>query len=93
MEATAAEDAAAKSGDMWTAADENAAAANKHGEMWTEAEDNLIDTAVRHHKLRWKAIAAMLPGRTESGCRNRWVRNMERAQSETRTTCARPLQR
>lgn len=54
------------------------AAANKHGDMWTEAEDALIDTAVRHHKLRWKAIAAMLPGRSESGCRNRWVRNMEK---------------
>ena len=23
--------------------------------------------------LRWKAVAELLPGRTESGCRNRWV--------------------
>ena len=33
---------------------------------------------VRMRGLRWKAVAALLPGRTESGCRNRWVRNQER---------------
>ena len=33
---------------------------------------------VRIRGLRWKAVAALLPGRTESGCRNRWVRNQER---------------
>ena len=27
--------------------------------------------------LRWREIAARLPGRTESGCRNRWVRTQE----------------
>ena len=28
--------------------------------------------------LRWRAIAEKLPGRSESGCRNRWVRNQQR---------------
>ena len=52
--------------------------AGKHGDMWTADEDMIIDHAVRVRGLRWKAIAALLPGRTESGCRNRWVRNQER---------------
>jgi len=39
--------------------------------MWTEEEDRIIDYAVRFQGLRWKAVAAMLPGRTDSGCRNR----------------------
>ena len=50
----------------------------KHGDMWTADEDKTIDNALRVRGLRWKAIAALLPGRTESGCRNRWVRNQER---------------
>jgi hypothetical protein len=52
--------------------------ANKHGDMWTAEEDRIIDHAVRFQDLRWKAIAALLPGRTDSGCRNRWVRNQQR---------------
>ena len=31
---------------------------------------------VRMRGLRWKAVAELLPGRTESGCRNRWVANL-----------------
>jgi len=50
----------------------------KHGDMWTPEEDHIIDIAVRIQGLRWRAIAAMLPGRTDSGCRNRWVRSQER---------------
>lgn len=50
----------------------------KHGDMWTPEEDQIIDVAVRIQGLRWRAIAAMLPGRTDSGCRNRWVRSQER---------------
>lgn len=50
----------------------------KHGDMWTPEEDQIIDIAVRIQGLRWRAIAAMLPGRTDSGCRNRWVRSQER---------------
>lgn len=51
---------------------------SKYGEMWTEEEDRIIDEGVRLRGLRWRAIAALLPGRTNSGCRNRWVRNQER---------------
>jgi len=50
----------------------------KHGDMWTPEEDQIIDHAVRIQGLRWRAIATMLPGRTDSGCRNRWVRSQER---------------
>uniref|UniRef100_A0A7S4ETA8 Uncharacterized protein n=1 Tax=Chrysotila carterae TaxID=13221 RepID=A0A7S4ETA8_CHRCT len=50
----------------------------KHGDMWTPEEDRIIDWAVRVQGLRWRAIAEMLPGRTDSGCRNRWVRSQER---------------
>lgn len=50
----------------------------KHGDMWTAEEDRIIDQGVRLQGLKWKAIAALLPGRTDSGCRNRWVRIQER---------------
>ena len=50
--------------------------------MWTEQEDLIIDQGVRLQGLRWKAIAALLPGRTDSGCRNRWVRTQERELAE-----------
>ena len=60
------------------AAEEAAGKGGKHGDMWTAEEDLTIDHAVRIRGLRWKAVAALLPGRTESGCRNRWVRNQER---------------
>ena len=32
---------------------------------------DVIDHAVRMRGLRWRAVAELLPGRTESGCRNR----------------------
>mmetsp|Transcript_70671 Transcript_70671/g.117390 ORF Transcript_70671/g.117390 Transcript_70671/m.117390 type:complete len:386 (-) Transcript_70671:151-1308(-) len=51
---------------------------DKHGDMWTAEEDRIIDEGVRLQGLKWRAIAAMLPGRTDSGCRNRWVRTQER---------------
>ena len=50
----------------------------RHGDMWTAEEDEMIDRGVRLEGLRWREIAARLPGRTESGCRNRWVRTQER---------------
>merc|ERR1719487_399422 len=50
----------------------------RHGDMWTAEEDRIIDMGVRVQGLKWRAIAALLPGRTESGCRNRWVRTQER---------------
>jgi len=50
---------------------------DKHGDMWTPDEDMVIDHAVRVQGLRWKAVAAALPGRSDSGCRNRWVRSQQ----------------
>ncbi|EOD12682.1 hypothetical protein EMIHUDRAFT_213460 [Emiliania huxleyi CCMP1516] len=50
----------------------------KHGDMWTEEEDSIIDNAVAQRGPCWAAIAQLLPGRTYSGCRNRWVRLQER---------------
>jgi len=50
----------------------------RHGDMWTAEEDRIIDTGVRVQRLKWRAIAEMLPGRTDSGCRNRWVRTQQR---------------
>lgn len=55
----------------------------KHGDMWTPEEDEIIDTAFRVQGLRWNAIAAKLPGRTDSACRNRWVRNQKRQLAAT----------
>ena len=37
-----------------------------------------IDEGVRLEGLRWREVAEKLPGRTASGCRNRWVRTQER---------------
>jgi len=48
--------------------------------MWTVEEDLLILSQVEHHGKQWCKIAALLPGRTGNGVRNRWNR-MERAQA------------
>mmetsp|Transcript_1431 Transcript_1431/g.4996 ORF Transcript_1431/g.4996 Transcript_1431/m.4996 type:complete len:263 (-) Transcript_1431:73-861(-) len=58
------------------------------GDMWTEEEDRYIDHAVRVEHLKWRAIAANLSGRTESGCRNRWVRNQRRWLAVVGVQCA-----
>ena len=67
----------------------------KHGDMRTAEEDLIIDIGVRVQGLRWRAIAEKLPGRSESGCRNRWVRNQQRLLAQagqpvqgTRAVCA-----
>lgn len=61
---------------------------NLGGDMWTEEEDRYIDHAVRVMHLKWRAIAANLSGRTESGCRNRWVRNQRRWLAVVGVQCA-----
>ena len=48
-----------------------------HGD-WSAEEDTMIVEAISRLGCKWRAVAALLPGRTESGCRNRWVRNQER---------------
>ena len=41
---------------------------------WTTLEDQKIVEAVRLLGKRWPEIAALLPGRTTDGVRNRWQR-------------------
>jgi len=76
QEAMAARGGRAASGDY---GEDGSLAPSKHGDMWTKEEDLTIDEGVKMHGFKWRAIAAVLPGRTESGCRNRWIRNQERA--------------
>ena len=44
----------------------------QHGDMWTEEEDQVIDDGFHQHGPSWREIAQLLPGRTHSGCRNRY---------------------
>ena len=41
---------------------------------WTEWEDAAIRSGVLELGLRWRAIAARLPGRSDDAVRNRWAR-------------------
>ena len=46
-----------------------------HGRsMWTEEEDRLIVEGVRTFGCKWRRIASMLHGRSDSSVRNRWTR-------------------
>jgi hypothetical protein len=45
---------------------------------WTEDEDLMLKAAVQTHGGKnWNAIAAMIPGRTKSQCRDRWMKRMD----------------
>ena len=41
---------------------------------WTVHEDNIVRIGVCLHGYKWRAIASMLTGRTDSSVRNRWNR-------------------
>jgi len=41
---------------------------------WTAAEDAAIRSGVSELGMRWRAIAARLPGRSDDAVRNRWAR-------------------
>ena len=41
---------------------------------WTAAEDAIIEEGVRKHGLKWRCIAGMLTGRSDSAIRNRYLR-------------------
>jgi hypothetical protein len=45
-----------------------------HMNKWTPDEDDKLKDAVQMHGVRkdWKAVARLVPGRTEIQCRNRW---------------------
>ena len=49
---------------------------------WTTLEDQKIVEAVRLLGKRWPEIAALLPGRTTDGVRNRWQRLESYGQGE-----------
>jgi hypothetical protein len=40
---------------------------------WTEEEDIMLTRAVAEHGCDWVAIAALVPGRTNTKCRQHWV--------------------
>jgi hypothetical protein len=47
--------------------------ANGHSVKWTAVEDSKLKDAVQTHGgKKWGAIAALVPGRVERQCRNRW---------------------
>jgi len=53
-----------------------------HGRhMWTVEEDRIIEDGVRRFGCKWRQIAALLPGRTDSSVRNRWMRLCKESQS------------
>ena len=47
---------------------------------WTAHEDELIRKGVAIHGIRWRRVAAMLPGRSDDAVRNRWSRLRETTQ-------------
>lgn len=56
-----------------------------HGRaMWTQHEDTLIEEGVRRYGLKWRQIAASLPGRSDSSVRNRWMRLQKDVQMDAR---------
>ena len=41
--------------------------------LWTAEEDNIIEEGVKRYGAKWRQIAEMLPGRSDSSARNRCV--------------------
>lgn len=64
-----------------------------HRAHWTEEEDALLTRAVQEvggPNRKWKQIAALIPGRTNVQCRERWVNHLDPAVSKedwTREVC------
>ncbi|TFK93537.1 hypothetical protein K466DRAFT_537804 [Polyporus arcularius HHB13444] len=48
------------------------------GKPWTTQEDNLLIQAVAIHgeNDNWKAVATLVPGRTNKACRKRWLHSL-----------------
>jgi hypothetical protein len=46
---------------------------------WTPAEDAKLTEAVKKHDNDWVAVAAMVPGRTNKQCRQRWALSLDPA--------------
>jgi myb proto-oncogene protein len=58
--------------------------ANGRKSKWTPEEDAMLTEAVENHGKDWVAVAAMVPGRNNVLCRERWVRNMDPANGKKR---------
>jgi len=58
--------------EVVTAAEERAAATSRLA--WSEKEDQMITAGVKRHGCKWRLLAEMLPGRSDSSIRNRWHR-------------------
>ena len=48
--------------------------ARKNVARWTSTEDEFINEAVRVFGQKWRKLAALMPGRSDSSIRNRWQR-------------------
>jgi myb proto-oncogene protein len=46
---------------------------------WSSEEDTKLTEAVKKHGKDWVAVAAMVPGRTNYQCRERWVNRLDPA--------------
>jgi hypothetical protein len=44
---------------------------------WKPQEDGKLTKAVKKHGKEWVAVAAMVPGRTNKQCRNRWITGLD----------------
>jgi myb proto-oncogene protein len=51
----------------------------KKAVKWTLAEDAKVIEAVTKHSTDWVAVAALVPGRTNLQCRDRWVNTLDPA--------------
>jgi len=54
-----------------------------HGRArWTAHEDDVIQEGVERWGCKWRQIAALLPGRSDSSIRNRWMRLLKAGSEE-----------
>jgi len=58
---------------------QRAPAMHHTNERWTAEEDRLILEGVQQHGCRWRKVAALLVGRSDSSVRNRYNRLIERS--------------
>jgi myb proto-oncogene protein len=51
----------------------------KSAARWTPEEDAKLTGAVKKHGNEWVAVSALVPGRTDKQCRQRWVHTLDPA--------------
>jgi hypothetical protein len=81
---TTCEASGRKKGSRWAAVDPNNGRASWRTGKWAEYEDiKLKDAAKTHGDKNWGSIAALVPGRTQKQCRDRWNSIIDRANGRT----------